>query len=191
MRKHEDMRKLPKAVPELHCNFLAGKFVVKRSPGLFRAAGADMCLEQTINRSQKSMAGIIGSTRRKQSVAQSEIIYQEMLAVSTLHRIVSAANLSHSNVTASHEFNTSETISNEKKVTDMIAFIDSQENLFCLSSITKPKLHNILTQEIMTEEIRKDLLHVQKIGSDLYSTFREERFIKKRKGHLTQFIETT
>ena len=187
------MRKLPKAVPELHCNFLAGKFV-KRSPGLFRVVGADMCLELTINRSQKStmmsMAGIIGSTRRKQFVAPSEIIYHEMLALSTLHRIVSAANLSHSNVTVSHEFNTSETISNEK-VTDMITFIDSQENLFCLSSITKPKLHNILTQEIMTEEIRKDLLHVQKIGSDLYSTFREERFIKKRKGHLTQFIETT
>ena len=40
---------------------------------------------------------------------------------------------------------------------------------------------NILTQEIMTEEIRKDLLHVQKIGLDLYSTFREERFIKKPK----------
>ena len=44
--------------------------MVKRSPGLFRAVGADMCLEQTINRSQKRMAGIIGSTRRKQFVAQ-------------------------------------------------------------------------------------------------------------------------
>ena len=36
--------------------------MVKQSPGLFRAVGADMCLEQTINRSQKSTAGIIGST---------------------------------------------------------------------------------------------------------------------------------
>ena len=181
----ENMRKLPEIAPEVHRNFSAGKFVVKRSPGLLRAVGADMCLEQTINRSQKStmmsMAGIIGSTRRKQFVAQWEIIYHEMLVISSLHRTVSAANLSHSKVTVSHEFNTSETISNEKKVTDMITYIESHKNPFCLSSITEPKLHNILTQEIMTEETRKDLLHVQKIGSELYSTFREETFIKKTK----------
>ena len=57
-------------------------------------------------------------------------------------------------LTVSHEFNSSETISNEKNVTDMITFIESYENPFCLSFITEPKLHNILTQEIMTEEIR-------------------------------------
>ena len=142
-----------------------------------------MCLEQTINRSQKSTAGIIGSTGRKKIVAQWEVIYHEMLAFSSLHRIVSAANLSYSEVTVSHEFNTSETISNEKKVADMITYIEPHENPFCLSSFTEPKVHNILTQEIMTEEIRKKLLHVQKIRSDLYSTFREERFIKNRKRH--------
>ena len=101
-----------------------------------------------------------------------------MLAVSSLQRIVSAANFSHSEVTVSHELNTSETISNEK-VTDMITYIASHENLFCLSSVTEPKLHYILTQEITTEEIRKDLLHVQKIWSDLYSTFRGKDSLQK------------
>ena len=177
----EDMRQLPETTPELHRNFLAGKFVVKQNPGLFRAVGADICLEQTIDRSQKATAGIIGSIRRKQFVDQWEIIYHEMSAVSSLQRIVSAASLSHGEVTINHEFNTSETISIEKKVTDMITYIESHENPSCLSSITKLKLHNILTQEIMTEEIRKDLSHVQKIRSDLYSTFREERFIKRMK----------
>ena len=78
-------------------------------------------------------------------------------------------------MTVSHEFNTSETILNEKKVTAMITYNESHENPFCLSFTTEPKLHNILTQGIMTEEIRKDLLHVQKIGSDLYSTYTERR----------------
>ena len=32
-----------------------------------------MCLEQTINRSQKSPGGIIGSTKKKKFVAQWEI----------------------------------------------------------------------------------------------------------------------
>ena len=51
----------------------------------------------------------------------------------------------------------------------MITCIESHENPFYLSSITELKLHNILTQEIETEEIHKDLLHVQKIASALYT----------------------
>ena len=95
------MRKLPETAPEVHRNFLAGKFVVKRSPGLFSAVGTDTCLEQTIDRSQKSTAGIIVSSKRKQFVTQWEIIYHKMLAVSSLHRIVSVANLNHSDFTDS------------------------------------------------------------------------------------------
>ena len=52
---------------------------------------------------------------------------------------------------------------------------------FCLLSITEPKLHNILTKDIMTEEMRKDLLHVRKIGSDLYSTRLRRKIHKKKK----------
>ena len=47
-----------------------------------RAVGLDMSVEQTINRSMKGSGGIIGSTRKKSSVAKWEIVYQEMLAVS-------------------------------------------------------------------------------------------------------------
>ena len=64
------MRKLAQDVPSVFENFKAGKFVVKQTEGQFTAAGADMCLEQTINRLQKSAGGIIGSTKRKQFVAQ-------------------------------------------------------------------------------------------------------------------------
>ena len=66
----EDMRKLARDALSVFENFKAGKFMVKRTEGQFTAAGADMCLEQTINRSQKSAGGIIGSTKRKQFVAQ-------------------------------------------------------------------------------------------------------------------------
>ena len=66
----EDMRKLAQDAPSVFENFKAGKFMVKRTEGQFTAVGADMCLERTINRSQKSAGGIIGSTKRKQFVAQ-------------------------------------------------------------------------------------------------------------------------
>ena len=82
------MHKLPETAPEVYKAFTAGKFVIKRTPGKFKAVGADMALEQTINRSQKSTGGIIGSTRRKQYVARWELIHHEMIAITNLHREV-------------------------------------------------------------------------------------------------------
>jgi len=49
-----------------------------------------MCLEQTINKSQKSASGIIGNTKKKQFVAQWEIIYHEMLAVVNVQQQMSS-----------------------------------------------------------------------------------------------------
>ena len=72
------MRRLPETDSEVHRDFLDGKFVVKRSLGLFRAVGADTYFEQTINRSEKSSTGVISSPGGKQFVAQKEIIYFEI-----------------------------------------------------------------------------------------------------------------
>ena len=47
--------------------------------GRFKAVGADLALEQTINRAQKSASGIIYSSRKKKFVAKWELIYHEML----------------------------------------------------------------------------------------------------------------
>lgn len=48
------MRKLPE---DVYKSFLAGKFVVKRTGGPFSTVGVDICLEHTMNRSQKN-AGV-------------------------------------------------------------------------------------------------------------------------------------
>ena len=47
------MRRLDQEHPDIHTEFLAGKFVVQTSTGTFKAMFLDMKLEQTINRSQK------------------------------------------------------------------------------------------------------------------------------------------
>ena len=49
----EKMRRLDQEHPDIHTEFLAGKFVVQTSTGTFKAMFLDMKLEQTINRSQK------------------------------------------------------------------------------------------------------------------------------------------
>ena len=122
-----------------------------------------MCLEQTINRSQKSSAGIIGSSKRKHFVAQWEMIYHEMLAVSNLHREVSGSKPGGQEL--SHEFTTADTDADEKKVQAMTSFIEGNENPFRVLPTGEAKLHNILTQEIMTEEIRSQILSVKEIGA--------------------------
>ena len=48
------------------------------------AVAADQSFEQTIILSKKISGGIIGSTRKKDFVAEWEMIYHEMIAVSTV-----------------------------------------------------------------------------------------------------------
>ena len=108
-----------------------------------------MCLEQTINRSQKSSSGIIGASRRKKFVAEWELIYHELLAVFNYHREISGVKASHYELTTHCECNKSEIDSSEQKIQDMIEYVESHENSF--APCTEKRFHNILTREIMTE----------------------------------------
>lgn len=172
------MRKLPETAPDIYESFLEGKFVVKRTNEKFKAVGTDMCLEQTINRSQKSSSSIIGSSRKKEFVAQWEMIYHEMLNISNLYRSLSGVKTSHYELLVNHEFTGPKTESSEQYIRNIITFIESHENPFTTPT-AESKLHNILTQEIMTEEIRKQLLNVLDIGSEKYSNHRRERYVEK------------
>ena len=174
----EDMRKLPSAAPEIHQRLMAGSFVVKRTAGHFKAVGVDMSLEQTINRSQKNTAGIIGSTSKKNFVAKWEMVYHEMLAITNLHCHLTGINSKAYELSVNHEFSKPQTASDEKHIQAIITFIESNENPFQASNIEE-KLHNILTQEIMTPEIRGDILQVHEKGLKLHKQFRKERFVKK------------
>ena len=63
----------------------------------------------------------------------------------------------------------------------MIEYMLEHENPVHVSGTTEPKLHNILTQEIMSEDIRNNMLKVTDIGKELYTSFRRERYIEKSK----------
>lgn len=171
----EDMHKLPDTAPAVYQAFMAGKFVVKRTHGKFNAVGADMALEQTINRSQKSASGIIGNTRKKKFVAMWELIYHEMLAISNLFRESSGVS---SSLSEEHVISKVGIATGEQKVQAIIATIERNENPFQLVS-DQVKLHNILTQEVMSDEIRSQLLSVIEIGTKAYETMRKERFVEK------------
>lgn len=174
----EDMRKLPENYPQVHQAFKDGEFAMKRSVGNFKAVGADMALEQTINRSKKSSSGIIGSTQKKQYVAMWDIIYHEMLGVSNLHRDLSGVRSGYYQQDVNSSFSKSETEFGEKNIQAILTVIENKENPF-RTDVPEPKLHNIMTQEVMTDLIRDQLLHVETTGTERYEKFRQERLVEK------------
>ena len=129
--QHLDMHKLPDTAPapDVYRAFIAGKFVAKRTHGKFNAVGADMALEQTINRSQKSASGIIGNTRKKKFVAMWDIIYHKMLAISNLFRELCGVR---GKVSEEHVISKAEIAKGEQKVQAIIATIERNENPFQL-----------------------------------------------------------
>ena len=82
----EFMRKLPEKFPTIFDAFKVGMFVVCTSDRLFSAVSPDMKLEQTIQRSQKSMGGIISQTNQQYYVTEWEIVYHEILSVSNVFK---------------------------------------------------------------------------------------------------------
>ena len=130
---------------------------------------------QTINRSQKSPSGIIGNIKKEKFVAIWELIHHEMLPISNLFRELSGVSSSLIEV---HTISKTEITSGEQKVQVIIATIENNENPFQVVS-DQAILHNILTQEVVSDDIRSHLLSVVDIGTKAYETLRKERFVEK------------
>ena len=120
----EKMRKLPQDHPEIYEKFMQGFLVVKQNNGVFNAVAPDMQLEQTIQRSKKSVKEIIGQTRQVAYVSQSEIVYHEILAISNSFQQLINAKVGHRETVIHHEFggNVSEHLSScVKKIYNLFA----------------------------------------------------------------------
>ena len=72
----------------------------------------------------------------------------------------------------------------EKNVQAMVKLIDEKGNPFSLTC--QSTLHNLLAKQIMTEEIRTDLLQCLETGQRIYMQLRRERFLEKK----TRFSDT-
>ena len=171
------MRRLQETAPVgFYQAFSSRSIFGKEVSWKFKAVAADQSLEQTINRSQKSSGGIIGSTRKKAFVAEWELIYHEMIAVSNLHRELSGSRPFYHVLTVNHEFSDAETKARESNIRDMIEYIELYENSFQITEGTEKHLHKIISQEVMPTEVREGLLSVESKSLQLYNEFRKEFF---------------
>jgi len=78
-----------------------------------------------------------------------------------------------------HEFNISATLNSEVLVCNVIEYIKQNENPVAMPEadveLEQPLLHNIVTQEIVSSEIRDDLLNFKTKSSSLYDKICCER----------------
>ena len=77
-----------------------------------------------------------------------------------------------------HVISKAEIATGEGKVQAIISTIERNENPFQLDPY-QVKLHNILTQEVVSDDIRSQLLSVKEIGTKAYETLKKERFVEK------------
>ena len=161
------MRKLPQTAPEIHIIFQEGKLAIKQTP---RATGADMAFEQTKNRSKKGILGLIYITKKKTYVAMWNIIYHEMLVISNCLQIT---KWSYNPLPARCKLLQTET--EERNVPSVI---ENKDNHF-RKDVSHQILHNIMTQEVMTDEIQNQLLQVKATGTTAFEKLRKERFVEQ------------
>ena len=175
----EDARSLSETAPFVYRSFMEGQsFSIKDKPGRFSTVGSDQKLEQTINLSSKCSDGVIGHAKQKQYVAQWDLIYHEMMAVKNLHCEYAGVGESTSSALLHHESSQSITNRKEGHIQEMMKYIEERGSLF--SAESPSVLQNFVTKEMMTEEIRKDVLNASEIGKKKYEAFHSDRIIKKK-----------
>ena len=174
----EDARNLPETAPTVYSHFADGhSFSIKDKPGCFSAVGGDQKLEQTINLSSKCSDSVIGHAKQKQYIAQWDLIYHEMMAVKNLHREFTGVNDGTSEAWHHHESSPSITNKQEGHVQDMMKFIEERGSP--LSANCPTELHNFVTKQMMTAEIRHDVLNASEKRQSKYKTFHRERIVDK------------
>ena len=127
---------------------MLGKFVVKTQIGNFNGVSPNFKLEQTVQRSKKSAAGIIGHTRQLSYVTEWELIYYEVLAISVYQNITSAG-LSFRETNLHHELGGSLYKLMNESVNKTYRFITERGNPFLTSQYVK--LHHLATGQCVNE----------------------------------------
>jgi len=134
-------------------------------------------MEQTINLSSKCSDGVIGHAKQKQYIAQLDIIYHEMMSVKNVHREYAGVFERTSDAWHHHESSSQSTTDRKEHIQAMMRYIEERGSPF--STQCPPVLHNFVTKEVMTQDIRNDVLNASERGKKKFETFYSERFTNK------------
>lgn len=124
----EDMIMLEKNYPEVYEQFLKGRFTVKQSTTPYTSVATDQALEQLINRPSKGTGGIIGITKKKESVAVWNLTFHELLTVTSYLNKIIFINDYNEELLIHHEYSLSTTENSELAVDSILTFFKNKKN---------------------------------------------------------------
>ena len=133
----------------MYKEFIKGKFVVKTQIGNFNGVPPDMKLEQTIKRSKKSAADIIGQTQQLLYVTEWKLIYHEVLAISNIYQNITNFGLSFWETNLHYESGGSLYKLMNESVNKTYRFILERGNPYLTSQYVK--LHYLTTGQCVNE----------------------------------------
>ena len=139
-----------------------------------------MKLEQMIQRSKKSVKGIIGQTRQVAYVSQWEIVYHEILAISNLFQQLINAEAGYHETVIHHELDGNVSGHSGFCVKKIYDFIEARGNPYVIRQ-TGSKLHHFITGQLVTPAYAVRLLSFMENGKSGYLEFLNERFKEKFK----------
>ena len=102
-----------------------------------------------------------------------------MMAVKNFHCEYAGVGESTSSALLHHESSQSITNRKEGHIQEMMKYIEERGSPF--SAECPSVLQNFVTKEMMTEEIRKDVLNASEIGKKKYEAFHSDQITKKMK----------
>ena len=165
----EDCLNLVNKHPSLHQPFCDGNFVVHHTTRKGSGMPMDQALEKEYNKKPKDPVGIIGITRREESVAKWNLMRHERGAY--VKFIDDVSDYTHSNeYSLHHEFSTTVTTNDHRDVETMAAYIAKSCDI-----LKKGKLSNISTGAQLSDETNHFLLNCFDTGESIHQKYRKER----------------
>ena len=173
---YQDCLNLQVKHPILYQSFCAGDFVVHHTTRKYSGMPMDQALEKEYNKKAKDAGGIIGITRREESVAKWNLIKHEKGAFTKF--IDDMVDYTHSDeYSLHHEFSHTVTKNDHKDVEAMSEYISNNCDLL------KPgQLTNISTGVHLSAETSHFLLDCFTTGETLHQEYRKVRLIERSLG---------
>ncbi len=146
--------------PELYRRFAMGQWVVQDRPGFFCAVGADMKVEQTIQRVSKGPGGhyVVGATQNVAAVAEFELLFHEIGLIANLFDVLTSnTSMNHKECRLQHALSKSRRITFNENVAKLLDYVQGRQNPYDITVTITVPLHNILTKKAVNQEISKQL----------------------------------
>ena len=149
-----------------------------------------------MQRSQKSVHGIIGQTRKSKHVTEWEVAYHEILSINNAFHTLTCSNLGSRESYLHHEL-----VGNYSKIYNshlhqVYVFLESIGNPYDLETNYNRQLYNIVTEAVVPRSTAEKLLCFCDYGKEKYIELRAKRTVQKeaslsstiKKIHMPNFL---